>query len=233
LRLRARHLLAGTIAPATALRCALPSRGPEPLGQRPPRLWRALCTRRVGRWPLCRPDLPIYRAPSRAGGETRCVSCSRPERRRHHHRLNGRGHRPCHSATLPLVPPGAQSPRPAPDPPPAGASPPPGRALASVCPGPAGLRGTIARRRGKRGSRFLFPPGQGTALSPPLWQGPSPLPQRKAGIRTGRGPKAPSQRPPRPWRALCRSRTCRSTGHRPTRAGKRAAFLDREDRSGP
>jgi len=33
----------------------------------------------------------------------------------------GRGHRPCHSATLILGPPGAQSPRSAPAPPPAGA----------------------------------------------------------------------------------------------------------------
>jgi hypothetical protein len=45
----------------------------------------------------------------------------------------GRGHRPCHSATLTLGPPGAQSPRPAPAPPPAGASRPPGRALACCC----------------------------------------------------------------------------------------------------
>jgi hypothetical protein len=132
---------------------ALPSRGPKAPGQRPPRPRRALRPRRVRRWPLCLPDLPVHRAPSRAGG---------------------------------------------------------GNAV-----------------------RFLAPPEQSKALPPHLWQGPSPLPQRKAGIRTGRGPKAPSQRPPRPWRALCRSRTCRSTGHRPTRAGKRAAFLDREDRSGP
>jgi len=67
--------------------------------------------------------------PARAG-ETRCVSWSRPERRRHFHRFNGRGHRPCHSAALGSEPVGGQSPRPAPDPPPAGASRPPGRALA-------------------------------------------------------------------------------------------------------
>jgi hypothetical protein len=47
-------------------------------GQRPPRLRRALRTRRAGRWPLLLPDLPVYRGPSRAGGETQCVSCSRP-----------------------------------------------------------------------------------------------------------------------------------------------------------
>jgi len=47
-------------------------------------------------------------------------------------------------------PAGGQSPRPAPAPPMAGASPPPGRALASVSPGPAGLQGTVVRGRGKR-----------------------------------------------------------------------------------
>jgi len=75
---------------------------------------------------------------------------------------------------------GGQSPRPAPAPPPAGASPPPGRALASGVPGPAGPQGAVARGRGKRGSRFLFPPGLTKALSPLPWQGPSPLPQRHA-----------------------------------------------------
>jgi len=87
-------------------------------------------------------------------------------------------------ATALRCPAGGRGPKP-----PAGASRPPGRALASVFPGPTGLRGTV-------------PPGRATALSPPQWQGPSPLPQCCAGIRTGRGPKAPGQRPPRPRRAL-------------------------------
>jgi len=72
----------------------------------------------------------------------------------------------------------------------------------SAVPGPAGLQGTVARGRGKRGSRFLFPPEQAKALPPLQWQGPSPLPQRCAGIRTSRGPKPPGQRPTRPRRAL-------------------------------
>jgi len=93
---------------------------------------------------------------------------------------------------------GAQSPRPAPAPPLAGASRPPGRALASASPGPAGLQGTVPRGRGKRGSRFLFPPELMTAPSPLQWQGPSPLPQRPAGIRTGRGPKPPASARPTP-----------------------------------
>ena len=65
--------------------------------------------------------------------------------------LSGRGHRPCHSAALILVRPGAQSPRPAPAPPSAGASRPPGRALASDSPGRSGLQGTVARGRGNAG----------------------------------------------------------------------------------
>jgi hypothetical protein len=81
-------------------------------------------------------------------------------------RCHGRGHRPCHSARLTSRQPGAQSPRPAPAPPPAGASRPPGRALACVMPGPAGLRGTVTHGRGKR-MRFLVPPGEAVFLSLP------------------------------------------------------------------
>jgi len=129
-------------------------------GQRPPRPWRALRPRRVGRLSLSLPDPPVYRAPFRAGGgNAGRVSWSRPEWRRQFHRSNGRGHRPCHSATLTLDQPGAQSPRPAPAPPSAGASPPPGRALASVLPGPAGLQGAVARGRGNA-VRFLVPPAR-------------------------------------------------------------------------
>jgi len=101
--------------------------------------------------------------------------------------------------------PGAQSPRPAPAPPLAGASRPPGRALASVCPGPAGLQGTVARGRGKRGSRFLSPPKQAKALSTLQWQGPAPLPQRYAAPCPAGGPKPPASARPAPggrWPAL-------------------------------
>ena len=229
--------------------------------QRPPRPWRALCTRQVGRWPAIFPDLPVHRAPSRSGGETRvafpgpartdestvtasmaraiapataprCPLSSREPkppasaRPAHGGRFapagSGAGlcwcglhlsswQRPAWAgetrvafpdpartdestvtaamagAIAPATTlrwdqdqPGAQSPRPAPAPPLAGASRPPGRALASVCPGPAGLQGTVARGRGKRGSRFLFPPGQAKGPSTLQWQGPSPLPQRPA-----------------------------------------------------
>ncbi len=233
--------MAGAITPATVLRRYQDQPGAKAPGQRPPRPWRALLARRVGRWPSAGPgpaslqgtvargrgkrgsrfrvppgevkalsplqwqgpsplpqcyadistsrgpkppasarpalggrfapagsgaglslvpDLPVYRAPSRAGGgNAGRVSWSRPEWRRQFHRCNGRGHRPCHSATLTLDQPGAQSPRPAPAPPSAGASPPPGRALASVLPGPAGLQGAVARGRGNA-VRFLVPPAR-------------------------------------------------------------------------
>jgi hypothetical protein len=109
----------------------------------------------------------------------------------------------------------------------------PRRALAVRGGSPAGLGDAVARGRGKGGSRFPFPPGGATAPSPPHWQGPSPLPRHRAGIRTDRGPKPPaSARPATGGRfapagsgaGLCVSWTDRSTGDRPTRAGKRAAF---------
>jgi len=177
------------------------------------------------------------------GGNAGRVSWSRPNRRQPCPRLTGRGHRPCHSATPISGPAGGQSPRPAPAPPSAGASPPPGRALASASPGPAGLWGTGPSGRGKRGSRFLVPPEQAKASSPPLWQGPSPLPQRYAGIRTGRGPKPPASARPAPGgrfspagsgAGLCPSRTCRSTRHRSARAGEtRCVSWSRPNRRQP
>ena len=60
--------LAGAIAPATAIRWHQDGPGAKAPGQRPPRPRRALLARRVGRWPLSFPDLPIYKAPFRAGG---------------------------------------------------------------------------------------------------------------------------------------------------------------------
>ena len=98
-------------------------------------------------------------------------------------------------------PAGGQSPRPAPAQALAGASPSPGRALASASPRPAGLQGTVPQGRGKRDA-FPFPARRDEGTARPQWQGPSPLPQCRAGIRTGRGPKAPGQRPTRPRRAL-------------------------------
>jgi hypothetical protein len=83
--------------------------GAKAPGQRPPRPRRALRPRRVGRWPALRVDLPVYGEPSRTGGETQCVSCSRPHQRKHFHRFNDGGHRPCHSASLTPRLPGAKA----------------------------------------------------------------------------------------------------------------------------
>jgi len=129
--------------------------GAKAPGQRPP--GRALASVHPG-------PAGLQGTVPRGRGNAGRVSWSRPNRRRHFHRFNGRGHRPCHSATLASGPAGGQSPRPAPAPPPAGASPPPGRALASVPPGPAGLQG---HRRVRAGKRAAFPVparrGEGTA----------------------------------------------------------------------
>jgi hypothetical protein len=89
-------------------------------------------------------------------GETRCLSRSRPERRRHLHRCNGRGHRPCHGAPSLLARPGAKSPRPAPAPLPAGA----GLCFSRTC----WSTGDRPTRVGKRGSRFLVPPPGGSSV---------------------------------------------------------------------
>jgi len=72
--------MAGAIAPATALRWHQDQPGATAPGQRPPRPRRALCTRRIGRWPAFLPDLPVCGAPSRTGGwNAGRLSCSRPE----------------------------------------------------------------------------------------------------------------------------------------------------------
>ncbi|MCA3504690.1 MAG: IS110 family transposase [Rhodobacter sp.] len=60
----------------------------------------------------------------------------------------------------------------------------------------------LSRAGGGNALRFLIPPERATKPSPLQWQGPSPLPQRRAGISTSRVPNAPGQRPPRPRRAL-------------------------------
>jgi len=72
--------MAGAIAPATAPRWHQDQPGAKAPGQRPTRPWRALLARRVGRWPAVFPDLPVYRAPCRAGRETR-VAFPGPARR--------------------------------------------------------------------------------------------------------------------------------------------------------
>jgi len=143
-------------------------------------------------------DQPIYRAPSRSGGETR-VAFPGPARRgvlRDALSLwQGPSRLPQRHADP--WPAGGQSTRPAPDPPPAGASRPPGRALACVPPGPAGLQGTVPRGRGKR-----------AAFPVPAWIDESTFTAAMAGAiapaialrryQDQPGAKAPGQRPTRP-----------------------------------
>jgi hypothetical protein len=111
-----------------------------------------------GSVPRGRGKRSAFPVPARSGADRQTPN--------HQRRCHGRGHRPCHSATLTPGPPGAQSPRPAPAPPLAGASRPPGRALVGVVPGPADLRGTVPHGRGNA-VRFLFPPGETVVLCMP------------------------------------------------------------------
>jgi len=138
-------------------------RGPKAPGQRPPRPRRALPARRVGRWPLCLLDLPVFREPSRAGGGNAMRFLFPPGRATALSPLQWQGPSPLPQCCAGSGPAGGQSPRPAPAPPPAGALRPPGRALASVFPVPAGLQGTVPRGRGKRDA---FPPPKGTIPFP-------------------------------------------------------------------
>ena len=120
----------------------------------------------------------------------------------------GRGHRPCHSATLPLGPPGAKAP---------GQRPPrPRRALACRVPGPAGLQGNVARGRGNA-VRFLFPPGGAAELR--RCHGGGHRPCHHATLTPGPPRRA------RRWPAL-RLHQGSLWGLGPYRAGKRGAFLD-------
>ena len=171
-------------------------------GQRPPRARRALLARLVGRWPLSFPDLPVCGALSHAGGGSAVRFLFPPGRAfSQMPGICGRGHRPCHSAALASGPAGGHSPRPAPAPPQAGASRPPGRALASVLLGPAGLQGTVPRGRGKRDA-FPVPARTDDSHAPASMEGaiaPATAPCRD---QDRPGAKAPGQRPPRPWRAL-------------------------------
>ena len=114
------------------------------------------------------------------------------------------------------MPAGGQSPRPAPAPPPAGASRPPGRALACRVPGPAGLQGNVARGRGNA-VRFLFPPGGAAELRRCHGGGHRP------GHHATLTPCPP--RRARRWPAL-RLHQGSLWGLGPYRAGKRGAFLD-------
>ncbi len=186
----------------------------------PTRPWRALRPRRVRRWPFvvpgpAGPQGTVAHGRGKRGsrflappGGTKAVSP-----------LQWQGPSPLPQRHAAPWPAGGQCPRPAPDPPPAGASLPPGRARACRCSRTCRSAGHRPARAGKRGSRFLFPPGEVKALSPPQWRGPSPLPKRYAFITPAGGPKPPA------GAGLCFSQTFRSTGHRPAWGGSALPFL--------
>jgi len=102
---------AGSIALGPAPRRDQDRPGAKTPGQRPPRPWRALLARRVGRWPA---DVPgpagLQGTGPRGRGNAGRVSCSRTEGRKRYHRFSGRGHRPCHSAAPGSRPAGGQKP---------------------------------------------------------------------------------------------------------------------------
>jgi hypothetical protein len=170
---RAPRLRAGVNAPALRRACPMTAGGQSPRQRQPDRVAAGRGTGCGVRW-----SLPNRRAGAGKRGAFPCPPGVKAGLRRCH----GRGHRPCHIAALGSGPAGGQSPRPAPDPPPAGASRPPGRALACVVLGPDDLQGTVARGRGNA-MRFLFPPGVVEAVSPLQWQRPSPLPRRNVACR--------------------------------------------------
>ncbi len=131
---------------------------------------------------------------ARAGENAARVSCCCPKVRQHHNRINGRGHRPCHSATTGSGPAGGQSPRPAPAPPPAGAG---------LCPSRT-CRSTGHRRARAGETRVAFPVpahNDDSTITASLAGAIAPATASRRD-QDRPGAKAPGQRPPRPWRAL-------------------------------
>ncbi len=140
---RALRILAGAIAPATAPRCPLTAGGqsPRPAPDPPPAgagLRYSRTCRSTDQPPARTGKRGVFPVFARRGGP---VHSGMPG-------VSGRGHRPCHSATLPLASRGPKAP---------GQRPPrPRRALLARrvgrCPavvhGPAGLRGTVLHGRG-------------------------------------------------------------------------------------
>ncbi len=187
--------MAGAIAPATALRCPVASRGPKPPASARPVTGGRFAPAGLGAG-LCR-SRTCRSTGHRRAGAGKSGAFPVPARRSvlQDARSLWQGPSPLPQRYVAPWPAGGQSPRPAPAPPTAGASRPPGRALACRVPGPAGLRGTVARGRGNA-VRFLSPPALTKAVSPLQWQGQSPLPQRCAGIRTSRGPSPPASARP-------------------------------------
>ncbi len=191
--------LAGAIAPATALRCPLTSRGPQPPASARPApggrfapagsgaglCWSRTCRSTGDRSARAGETRVAFPVPARRGVLRDARSLRQgpsPLPRRCAGIRTGRGPKP-----------------------PASARPARGGRFAPAGSG-AGLSWCLdrpvsrapSRAGGGNALRFLVPPGEAKALSPLQWQGPSPLPQRCAGIRTGRGPKPPASADPPP-----------------------------------
>ncbi len=190
--------------------CAVPwpAGGHSPRPAPAPPLGRALRPRRVGRWPfvaLGPADLQGTVAHGR-GNAVRFLIPPGVEvalRRRH-----GRGHRPCHSAALSHVQPGAKAPGQRPPRPWAGRFSAAGSGAGLRCSWTCRSAGHRPAQAGDTQCVSCSRPETVQALSPLQWQGPSPLPQRHAVPRPT-GAKAPGQRPPRPRRALLARRVGR------------------------
>jgi hypothetical protein len=214
--------MAKAIAFATPHRRPPPAGVPKPPANTSPALGPGADLRCAGSDGLCHsvPQGPgkrsAFPAPARRGGGRLCHASPTP-------RPHGKGHRLCHSATLPPRAARGQSPRPAPAPPMAGASRPPGRALAFVARGET-VFAAPSRAGGGNAVRFLVPAQRGGGR----WCHASPRRHGK-GHRlchaatsppASRGPKAPGQRPPRHRRALL----ARRVGRWPAVRGMRRSF---------
>ncbi len=137
-----------------------------------------------GRWPFVVRVAMVFVAAFRRGGD--CPRC------------HGKGHRLCHSSTMPPLTAGGQSPRPAPAPPPAGASPPPGRAL--VFHGAPTCRSTGPRRARAGETRVAFPGPAQWGDSTPRFHGRGHRPCHSGTLASGPagGPKPPASARPAP-----------------------------------
>jgi len=164
---RCQETPAGAIAPATASGRDQDGPGAKAPGQRPPRHRRALRPRRVGRWPLLLPDLPVWVALSSAGGGNAVRFLFPPGRA--FSRIpgrSGRGHRPCPSAEPGSGPTGGpQSP-------------------ASARPAPAGAGLPL---RGWRRPLWHLPAGAGKRASLPA-QRANPFPRIGKSFPAGKRP---------------------------------------------
>jgi hypothetical protein len=178
---RPRPIRPGPSARPCTARATGPPGGNRPRPAPAPPMGRALRPRRVGRLPLFFPDLTVCGTPTRAGGGNAVRFLVPPALTKARSPLQWQGPSPLPQRHAAPPPAGGQSPRPAPAPPPAGASRPPGRALACVVPGPAGLRVTVPRGRGKR-----------SAFSDPAWRGKCSFNASMAGaIAPATAPRCP------------------------------------------